>query len=192
MIDKTQRRATVERNGSIVAVRMRGGPDCLWLDMYLDVEDWQMTCDSDVGFYAYHWGRRNAGDNRDFIEFCVGWLSNEEWLLRKCVDEQRVERKFDREQTMRNLRRLFAEQCADDAGTYALENAFDMASEYSDAALWVAALVTAADCLRLHLPEEWYEYIVEDYTPWQKRFAEICREVIAPALKGLKEDNCNG
>ena len=54
MIDKSKRKATVEQNGNMVVVRMTGGPDCLWLNMYLDTVDWQMTCDSDIGFYAYN------------------------------------------------------------------------------------------------------------------------------------------
>ena len=39
----------------------------------------------------------------------------------------------------------------------------------------------------VELPEEWWTCIVEDYTPRQKRFAEICREVIVPELKRLIE-----
>lgn len=33
MIDKSKRKATVEQAGSVVVVRMTGGPDCLWLNM---------------------------------------------------------------------------------------------------------------------------------------------------------------
>ena len=32
-----------------------------------------------------------------------------------------------------------------------------------------------------------WEIIVEDYKNWQKRFAEICREVIVPELKRMME-----
>ena len=48
MIDKTMRKATAERNGPVVVVRYTGGGDCLWLNMYLDCEHGQMTCDSDM------------------------------------------------------------------------------------------------------------------------------------------------
>lgn len=57
MVDKSQRKATAEQHGDLVVIRMKGGPDCLWLNMYLDTKEKQMTCDSDIGFYAYHWGK---------------------------------------------------------------------------------------------------------------------------------------
>ena len=57
MIDKSLRRAAAERCGDLIVIRMTGGADCLWLNMYLDEATGQMTCDSDVGGYAYHWGR---------------------------------------------------------------------------------------------------------------------------------------
>ena len=118
MIDKSLRKATAERHGPVVVVHMTGGPDCLWMNMYLDCDKGQMTCDSDIGSYAYHWG--NSWDGDDFITFCICWLSNEEWLLRKCTKEKRSEK------------------------------------------------------------------------AWQKRFAEICREVIVPALERLKaSENTN-
>ena len=41
MIDKTLRKATAERHGPMVVIRMTGGGfDCLWLNMYLDCETW--------------------------------------------------------------------------------------------------------------------------------------------------------
>ena len=42
--------------------------------------------------------------------------------------------------------------------------------------------------------DEWWNCMVERYTPWQLRFAEICREVIVPAIRAMveKEDVENG
>ena len=34
MIDKTLRKATAERHGPVVVIRMTGGGDCLWMNMY--------------------------------------------------------------------------------------------------------------------------------------------------------------
>lgn len=113
MIDKTLRKATAERHGPMVVIHMTGGPDCMWLNMYLDCERGQMTCDSDIGFYAYNWGNRWYGE--DFISFCIRWFYDDEWLLRKCW--RRGEK------------------------------------------------------------------------AWQKRFAEICREVIVPELRKLVNGN---
>lgn len=113
MIDKSLRKATAERHGPVVVVHMTGGPDCLWLNMYLDCEKGQMTCDSDIGSYVYRWGTNATEEG--FISFCIKWLSNEEWLLRKCAREKRGEK------------------------------------------------------------------------AWQKRFAEICREVIVPELMRMAE-----
>lgn len=55
--------AHAERHGDIVAIRLTGGSACLWLNMYLDLKEWQMTCDSDIGSYAYRFAKpRDAGD----------------------------------------------------------------------------------------------------------------------------------
>lgn len=117
MINKSAFKAKVEKQGSIVAIRVTGDGSCLWLNMYLDTAECQMTCDSDIGSYAYHWGKESA--KFDFVNFCLCWLANEEWLLRKCVGKQGIPLSF-----------------------------------------------------------------------WQKRFAEICREIIVPALKQFCE--CGG
>ena len=50
---------------------------------------------------------------------------------------------------------------------------------------FAAALTTAADNYSVELPDEWWDCLVERYTPQQLRFAEICREVIVPALRML-------
>lgn len=198
MIDKAQRRATAYRNDAIVVIHMNGGPDCLWMNMYLDLDAWQMTCDSDIGSYSYRW-MRNACEE-GFIEFCIKWLSNEEWLLRKCIGERHVSTEFDAEKSMRNLRELFAEENEDNANEDNANDFFtspiysdfnDMLEEtigYSDNVKeWCVAVNLLADKYGVCLPDEWYECVVCDYSPWQKRFAEICREVIVPALMQLPE-----
>ena len=48
MYDKSKWKTVVEKHGNIIAVHFTGGGECLWLNMYLDTEDWQMTCDSDI------------------------------------------------------------------------------------------------------------------------------------------------
>lgn len=79
MIDKSIRKTTATRHGPMVTVSVTGGLDCLWLLIYLDCEHGQMTCDSDIGSYAYHWG--NIKDNdKDFLRFFNLWLANEGWL----------------------------------------------------------------------------------------------------------------
>lgn len=194
MIDKTLRKATAERHGPVVVVRYTGVCDCLWLNMYLDCEHRQMTCDSDIGFYAYHWGR--GWGEEDFISFCIRWFSSEEWLLRKCIGEQHVEKWFDRDASIENLRREFAEENGKDedeidSETFDLlcdfDNVLDIAAGYDDHARFAVALSVAADERAVDLPDEWWSCLVEDYTPRQKRFAEICREVIVPELKRMME-----
>lgn len=60
------------------------------------------------------------------------------------------------------------------------------ADEYDrDSGKWAAVLNTACEQLYVDLPDEWWNCIVKEYTPWQKRFAEICREVIVPELLKL-------
>lgn len=184
MIDKTKRKATVEQTGSMVIIRMTGGPDCLWLHMYLDSDAWQMTCDSDIGFYAYRFGK-SASNTESFTEFCCRWMNNEEWLLRKCIGERHAEKGFDSKKSRENIMSAFLEDNGDDVDTYDLESALDAADSYGERSAWTAAFHEKADSLGVDLPDEWWENIVTDYTPWQKRFAEICREVIVPELKRL-------
>lgn len=186
MIDKSKRMAKVEQHGNVVVVRMKGGPDCLWLNMYLDTVDWQMTCDSDIGFYAYHWGPHTGGKDETFVEFCCRWLYDEEWLLRKCIGERHVEKRFDLKKTVENLRTMIHED-TDGEDEDNLEYALETAEGYSDDCRgWAAAFSVAADHEMTDLPDEWYECIEEDYSPWQKRFAEICAEVIVPLLRKIR------
>ena len=192
MIDKSKRKATVEKHGPLIIIRMTGGPDCLWLNMFLDTEAGQMTCDSDIGFYAYHWGK-GAIRNQGFEAFCIQWLADEQWLLRKCIGERHLAVYFDYEKTRENLFRVYREENTDedepDCDTYWLEEALSRASGFNeDVNAWAAVLQAESDSLGVDLPEEWYECIERDYTPWQKRFAEICREVIVPALRSLIDD----
>lgn len=183
MIDKSKRKATVEQHGPITVVRMTGGPDCLWLNMYLDSEAGQMTCDSDIGFYAYHWGRYIPKDE-SFLQFCCRWLSDAEWLLRKCIGERHVPIQFDRDGTIESLRKEYAEWIdGEDLDTFDFEDAIDEAYAYHDKDSWCAAFQIAADANGVELPEEWWSCICEVYTPWQKRFAEICREVVVPEIR---------
>lgn len=192
MIDKSKRKATAEKYGPLIVIRMTGGPDCLWLNMYLDTEAGQMTCDSDIGFYAYHWGK-GAIRNQGFEAFCIQWLADENWLLRKCIGERHIDTYFDYEKTRENLLRAYEEENTDeddpDCDTYYLEEALSRACVFNeDANAWAAVLQAEADSLGVDLPEEWHECIERDYTPWQKRFAEICREVIVPSLRSLIDD----
>ena len=184
MIDKSKRMATAKKCGSVTVIHYTGGPDCLWLNMYLDEERGQMTCDSAIGFYAYHWGTHRTDDER-FIAFCCRWMQNEEWLLRKCIAEQPAAHLvFDCTQTEKNLRESFADESEEQREM--LEEALEEAAGWSyNSDFWVTAFQIAADRIGLELPEEWAGNVAEDYTPWQKRFAEICREVIVPKLKEL-------
>lgn len=186
MIDKSLRKAVASQYGNVVAIRMTGGPDCAWMNMYLDLSEWQMTCDSDIGSYTYHWGRHVSKDS--FLDFCINWLSCEEWLLRKCIREMHVKEKFFLDASVENLQTSYAE-CHDDEDIdlYDFERALEIARGYDDADRFAVALCVAADEMSVELPEEWWTCLVENYTPWQLRFAEICREVIVPELKKLKE-----
>ena len=186
MFDKSKRRATAQRCGDIVVIRMTGGPDCLWLNMYLDTEAWQMTCDSDIGSYSYHWPRGSS--EYGFLELCTRWLANEEWLLRKCIGEYRVEKFFDRSATIEAMCEMFKEYYEAEADEDdEIPDYEGMLNDicYDDMDSWCAALVYSAPYHRVELPEEWWTHIAEDYTPWQKRFAEICREVIVPELEKM-------
>ena len=188
MIDKTLRKATAERHGPVVVVRYTGGGDCLWLNMYLDCEQGQMVCDSDIGSYSYHWGR--CWDGEDFISFCIRWFSCEEWLLRKCIDENHEELAFDLHETVLNLREAYDDihNSGDEYDVdFEFDEVLDVANGYDNKEQFIAARSVLADERGVELPEKWWTCIVEHYTPWQKRFAEICREVIVPELKRMMD-----
>ena len=188
MINKTLRKATAERHGPVVVVRYTGGGDCLWLNMYLDCKYGQMTCDSDIGSYSYKY--RCADNDDDFILFCIKWLANEEWLLRKCIGEKHEELEFDRHETVLNLRKAY-DDIHNSGDEYEpdceFDEVLDVANGYDNKDQFIAALSVLADERGVELPEEWWTCIVEDYTTRQKRFAEICREVIVPELKRMMD-----
>lgn len=187
MIDKSLRKATAKRCGDVIAIHMVGGEDCLWMNMYLDEATGQMTCDSDIGSYAYHWGR-HIDDRQSWLDFCCEWLSCEEWLLRKCCGERHAEMEFDCDATLENLRLLLMEGKEDDEDAqWYVEYTLEAAAGYDKRREFAAALNVAADIQRVDLPDEWWDCMVERYTPWQKRFAEICREVIVPAIRAMVE-----
>lgn len=194
MIEKTMRKATAERHGHVVVVRYIGGFDCLWLNMYLDCETWQMTCDSNIGSYSYHWYRLGrTWDGEDFISFCIRWFSNEEWLLRKCVDDKNIPKEFDWDETVSNLRKVYDDirnNWDEDYGVYCtFDEVLDVANGYDNKDQLIAALSVMADNRGIELPDEWWNCVVEDYTPQQKRFAAICRKDIIPKLKELLMEN---
>lgn len=184
MIDKSLRKATAERYNNLIVVRMAGGGDCLWLNMYLDGDIGQMTCDSDIGSYAYHWGPEP--NSFDWTGFWCKWLASEEWLLRKCCGERNAEMGFDLDATLEALRLRMMEGKEDDENEQAyVEYVLEVVADYDTRREFAVALNVAADTQRVDLPEEWWNCIVERYTPWQLRFAEICREVIVPAIRKM-------
>lgn len=188
MIDKSLRKAKAKRYGNLIVVHMTGDEDCLWLNMYLDEVAGQMTCDSDIGSYAYHWGR-GTPLNGNWTEFCCNWLSNSEWLLRKCCGERNAEMGFDQDATLEELRLRMMEGKEDDENAQAyVEYVLEAAADYDTRREFAVALNVAADIQRVDLPEEWWDCLVERYTPWQLRFAEICREVIVPAIRAIDKE----
>lgn len=185
MTDESLRKVKAERHGNLIVVHMTGGGDCLWLNMYLDGDVGQMTCDSDIGSYAYHWGRGTPLYG-NWTDFCCNWLSNSEWLLRKCCGERNAEMSFDQAATLEELRLRLMEGKEDDEDAQAyVEYVLEAAADYDMRREFAVALNVAADIQRVDLPEEWVDCIVERYTPWQLRFAEICREVIVPAIRKM-------
>lgn len=183
MIDKSLRKAKAERYGNLIVVRMIGGGDCLWLNMYLDGDAGQMTCDSDIGSYAYQWSNSTMDD---WTEFWCKWLSNDEWLLRKCCGERKAEKQFDQDATLEELRlRLMEGREEDEAAQWDVERVLETVDGYDTPEGFAAALSVAAEHYDVDLPDEWWDCLVERYTPYQLRFAEICREVIVPAIRKM-------
>ena len=185
MIDKSLRKATAERCGKIIMISMTGGGDCLWLTMMLDTESWQMMCDSDIGSYSYRFNGSHVG--QDFLKFCVEWFNSDKWLLRKCIEERHIKKQFDMDATVNALRKEYIEYNGEDCDSSDFERVLEIASEYSDCDRFAVALNVAANELYVELPEEWWSCLCEEYTAWQKRFAEICKEVIRPELMKLME-----
>lgn len=193
MIDKSLRKATAERYGDLIVVRMTGGGDCLWLNMYLDGDVGQMTCDSDIGSYAYHWGPEP--NSFDWTGFWCEWLDNEEWLLRKCCEERNAEKVFDRGATLSELRLRMMEgkpeaKEGEEDAQWGVKRVLEAVAGYDTRREFEVALNEAAERYDVDLPDEWWVCLVEHYTPRQLRFAEICREVIVPAIKKMDAKEC--
>lgn len=185
MFDKSLRKATAERCGDIIMIRMTGGADCLWLTMVLDTKSWQMMCDSDIGSYTYRF--HGSYEAQDFLKFCIDWFNNDEWLLRKCIREQNCDMQFDVDASINALREEYTKYNGEDCDSSDFERVLEIASDYSDRDSFAVAFNVAADELCVDIPEEWWCNLCEEYTAWQKRFAEICREVIRPELMKLME-----
>ena len=192
MTNKILRGTTAERYGPVVVVCYTGGDDCLWLNMYLDSEHGQMACDSDIGSYSYNWGKC-IHKGYDFLCFCIKWLADEDWVLRKCIDDKNVPKEFNWDETVPNLRKVYDDirnNWDEDYGVCcSFDEMLDVANGYDNKDQLIAALSVMADYRGIELPDEWWGCIVEDYTPQQKRFAEICRKDIAPKLKELLMEN---
>ena len=185
VFDKSKWKTVVEKHGNIIVVHFTGGGECLWLNMYLDMEHWQMTCDSDIGAYTYCWGKQR-NPNESFLSFCCRWMYDGEWLLRKCIGEKN-KKQFYADRTAESLRDIVEEWYGgEEYDKDALEEILDEASGYSDnAQAWFAVVGRMAEEQDFELPEEWYCCGIYDYSVWQKRFAEICAESIVPELEKL-------
>lgn len=182
--------AHAERHGDIVAIRLTGGSACLWLNMYLDLKEWQMTCDSDIGSYAYRFGKPRDADERNFIDYFCNVEVNEGWLLRKCVDEMHLPKGFNAAKSEYELCRMAADAGADEERRSELAELLDGMRAYSNNKDgWIAAICVGAEERGIDLPEGWGECITEKYTPQQRRFARICSEVIVPELRRMMRED---
>lgn len=186
--------AHAERHGDLVAIRLKGDETCLWLDMYLDLAQWQMTCDSDIGCYAYRFAKPRDAGGADFIGHFCSVAVNDGWLLRKCVDEMHLPKDFNAEKSAYALRDMVEDAGADKEYQNKLDEIIDAAYAYDgNKDAWLTAIHIGADSAGIDLPEEWWECLTAGYTPRQRYFARLCSEVIAPELRRMmKEDGING
>lgn len=101
---------------------------------------------------------------------------------------------FNAEKSVYALRDIAAEAGEDEEYQIKLDDIIDEAYAYaSDKDAWAAAINLGADYYGIDLPCEWWECLVEEYTPRQRRFARLCSDVIAPELRRmLREDRDNG
>lgn len=171
-----QYKATSEKCGHIIAVYVEGDPMCLWLRMYLDCKTGQMACDSDIGHFACVMPIKEKPFS--------GWLKNTGWMLRKCVHPLDME--FRRDASEDYLREMVREEEGDIDG---LESVLLSADEYGDEeGAWLTAVTLIADNEDYDLPWDWVDCVIRCYTPQQKRFAEICRDVIAPEVERVMRE----
>ena len=98
----------------------------------------------------------------------------------------------DRHETVLNLQKAYDDIHNNDEEydvDFEFDQVLDVANGYDNKDQLIAALSVMADYRGVELPDEWWNCIVEDYTPQQKRFAAICREDIVPKLKELLMEN---
>lgn len=174
-MDFSKYKATAEKCGHIIAVYVEGDPMCLWMHMYLDCRNGQMTCDSDIGMFACMMPIK--------ADLFSRWLRKADWLLRKCVKPNEME--FRLNESIDCLREMADDEDLD------MEELNDVIYENDytqDAESWMTALQLIADQKGFELPDEWYDCVIRCYTPQQKRFAEICRDVIAPEVERVMQE----
>lgn len=170
-MDLSKYKATAEKCGHIIAVYVEGDPMCLWMRMYLDCKTGQMTCDSDIGHFACRMPIKDGSFS--------DWLKKTDWMLRKCVHP--LDQRFSRSASEDCLREMVRDEDGDMEG---LDSVLLSAEEYDTSAdAWETAVLLSANDEEYDLPEEWYDCIIRDYTEQQKRFAKICRDVIAPEVE---------
>lgn len=187
MIDKSMRKATATRiSPDIIKIHYTGGGDCLWMDMYLDRSNGQMLADSDIGAYSMRISLKEVEwVNKPFFDYVCGALANEDWLLYHVVNVNHLPVKFDAEASGQNLIQMCEEYGFDETELDAIKCIVEDASDYNDMKAWSAIIEVETADGDWPLPEEWETCKVTRYTAWQKRFAEICRENIAPAIREL-------
>lgn len=174
MTDKYK--ATAEKCGHIIAVYVEGDHACLWMRMYLDCRNGQMTCDSDIGHFACVMPINAYPFSHN--------LRKTEWLLRKCVNP--FDMKFNVIASENFLREIVREGEGDLDG---LESVLMSARGYEDNSdAWIIAVDWIAKYECFDLPYNWTDCVIRYYTEQQKRFAEICRDVIAPEVERVMQE----
>lgn len=174
MTDKYK--ATAEKCGHIIAVYVTGDYMCMWMRMYLDCRNGQMVCDSDIGHFACVMPIKE--------ELFPHWLRNTDWILKKCVKP--LDQEFRRSASEDCLREMVREEEGDIDG---LESVLLSAEEYGENVdSWLIAVEWIAENEDFDLPYGWSDCVIRCYTPQQKRFAEICRDVIAPEVERVMQE----
>lgn len=174
-------KATVTREGRLLVVRVKGDGRYLWMDMVIDADHTNVMVTSDIETYVKHFYYMDESLFEEYL--ALRWLCYREWTLRKFVDEGGDEKEFDPEAAIQCLIEMNDEDncmtCSD------IDAIRDACGEYTNADAFMAAVATFANANDIDLPDEWYDCreAGTDYTAWQKRFADICAEVIAPAIE---------
>ena len=148
---------------------------CLYARFYFNLDKYELTIVSDVGNYAYRWG---VSDNEAFLKLMTRISSD--YLLGKLCGSPK---EFDYEATKAHFY-----DCADDEDD---KKKLDEIFEEIECKYIPDNGETFIELFEQENDGWWcdaWEYLVYEYTPWQKKIVQIFKDYIQPEIREMVKE----